>query len=286
MRFKKNEFKFSTLPPWWPGLAEKLVKDKWDFLCEYGITEKNYSTDFFLNTADSSNKKITHISTTLNDGSLFFRTIEFLANSSRKKLSQNGLEFYSNQEFLQLRLEEIIFLAFEKIRIIPSLYESTKLLAKNIVILKPEDNFSDTSYSSPEIPFTIFISIPNDRVENIEIRIAESIIHECMHLQLTLLEDRIPLVISATERHFSPWKAEWRNSSGILHALYVFSVILHWVKAFPLNDKDIRYINLRVKQILSQVSQIEEIKNSNDLTPLAQAIVQYLFDYLPTEGAI
>lgn len=286
MLFKKNDFEFDVLPPWWPGIAEKLSKDKWDFLCGLGITEKNYSTDFFLNTIDNSNKKNIHISTLFNDGTPCVKTVEFIADSSRRKLSENGLEFYTNEDFLHLKLEEIIFLAFEKIRIIPSLYESTKLLAKNIVLLNPQDNFSDTSYSSPKIPFTIFISIPRDRVENIEMRVAESIIHECMHLQLTLLEDRMPLIISATERHFSPWKGEWRNSSGILHALYVFSVILHWIKAFPSHDRDIDYIKRRVKQILSEVSQIEEIKHSDDLTPLAKMIVRYLFDYLPTDGAI
>ncbi|MYN28920.1 aKG-HExxH-type peptide beta-hydroxylase [Duganella levis] len=286
MLFKKNDFEFYALPPWWPGIAEKLANDKWEFLCSLGITEKNYSTDFFLKALDYSNKETSHISAPLDDGAPCVTKMEFLADNSKRKLSENGLEFYTNEDFLRLKLEEVIFLAFEKIRIIPSLYESTKLLAKNIVLLKPQDNFSDTSYSSPKIPFTIFISIPRDRVENIEIRVAESIIHECMHLQLTLLEERMPLIIGDTERYFSPWKGERRNSSGILHALYVFSVILHWIKAFPSQDRDIEYINRRVKQILLEVSQIEEIKYSNDLTPLAQMIARYLLDYLPTDGAI
>src|SRR5471030_912348 len=115
MLFKKNDFEFDALPPWWPGIAEKLTKDKWEFLCSLGITEKNYSTDFFLNALDYSNKEISHISAPFNDGAPCVTKVEFLADSSRSKLSENGLEFYTNEDFLRLKLEEIIFLAFEKI---------------------------------------------------------------------------------------------------------------------------------------------------------------------------
>lgn len=286
MFFKESNFKFHASPPWWPSLARELVNDKWEFLRSIGVTEKNYTTDFFLNSAGNPPKKMSYISTTLGDRAPGIQAIEFLADESEKELFENGLEFYREEDFINLKLEEVVFLAFEKIREIPSLFESIELLARNIVLLKPKDNFSDTSYSSPKIPFTIFISIPGDRVDNIELRVAESIIHECMHLQLTLLEERIPLISNDAERYFSPWKGEWRNSSGILHALYVFSVISHWMSAFPLNSVDTNYIKCRVGQISSEISKIEKIKYSNDLTPRAQMIVRYLLDYLPTDGAI
>lgn len=286
MLFKDNNFEFNTLPPWWPGLARKLVKDKWKTLRIAGITEKNYSTDLFLGTENNSNIKIIHITSRVDGAPSCVRSVEFLADASKRKLSANGLEFYSYEDFLNLKLDEVIFMALEKISATPGLYVSTELLAKNIVLLKPRDSFSDTSYSSPQIPFTIFISIPRDRVENIALRVAESIIHECMHLQLTLLEERIPLIISDAERHFSPWKGEFRNSSGILHALYVFSVILQWIKSFPLHDSDANYIKCRIRQILSEVPQIEKIRYSSDLTSHAQLIVRYLLNYFASDSTV
>lgn len=83
----------------------------------------------------------------------------------------------------------------------------------------------DVSYSSPNIPFSIFVSLPGDVETDRTLRLAEAILHESMHLQLTLIEQIEPLVTRGTFQASSPWKSEPRPVSGLLHGLYVFAVI-------------------------------------------------------------
>ena len=53
-----------------------------------------------------------------------------------------------------------------------------------------------------------------------------------MHLQLSLVERVVPLVLSQRKMYYSPWRDEVRNSEGILQALYVFGVI----RLFPIGS--------------------------------------------------
>src|SRR5260370_9947238 len=87
----------------------------------------------------------------------------------------------------------------------------------------------DVSFSDPEIPFSIFISVPSQNDRSSVLRVAESIVHETMHLQLSLFERCCPLIDTAsTWTLHSPWKHERRPAQGILHGLYVFHV-LRWL---------------------------------------------------------
>jgi HEXXH motif-containing protein len=69
------------------------------------------------------------------------------------------------------------------------------------------------------------VSVPDTDEAYAVPRLAESIIHEAMHLQLTLIESIVPLINSTTQTAFSPWKQSERPVQGLLHALYVFAVI-------------------------------------------------------------
>ena len=55
----------------------------------------------------------------------------------------------------------------------------------------------------------------------------EALVHETMHLQLSLVERRIRLVEPACAEAvaFSPWRGSERNVRGVMHALYVFVVV-------------------------------------------------------------
>jgi HEXXH motif-containing protein len=83
----------------------------------------------------------------------------------------------------------------------------------------------DVSHSTPELPFSIFVSIPEKDERDASLRVAESLIHEAMHLQLTLVDSIEPLVVDDRARGYSPWKDEVRPVIGLLHGLYVFAVI-------------------------------------------------------------
>ena len=58
-------------------------------------------------------------------------------------------------------------------------------------------------------------------------RVAEALVHEAMHLQLSLLERRIELVESDRTKAvaFSPWRNSERDVQGVIHALYVFVIV-------------------------------------------------------------
>lgn len=82
----------------------------------------------------------------------------------------------------------------------------------------------DISHSEPNLPYSIWVSIPPTGT-TAAVRLAESILHEAMHLQLTLIETEQPLVAQAGQRAWSPWQAKQRPAQGLLHGLYVFAVI-------------------------------------------------------------
>jgi hypothetical protein len=83
----------------------------------------------------------------------------------------------------------------------------------------------DVSHSTPELPFSIFVSIPGKGERDASLRLAESIIHESMHLQLTFIDSIESLAVDDRASGYSPWKDEVRPVIGLLHGLYVFAVI-------------------------------------------------------------
>ena len=98
-------------------------------------------------------------------------------------------------------------------------------MCRSLHVLLAAGRDFDVSYSDPLVPFTIFVSCPpvkeNNRVE----RLAENIVHEALHLQLTLVERVEPLIVDGAEDEpvLSPWKEGERTMRGLLHAVYVFS---------------------------------------------------------------
>ena len=110
---------------------------------------------------------------------------------------------------------------------VPSLAESTGSVVRALHVIHAEAGY-DTSHSEPTIPFSVFVSVPTPGENDAVIRVAESIVHEAMHLQLTLVEGVLPLVAIDGEG-FSPWQGRVRPVGGLLHGLYVFSVILRFM---------------------------------------------------------
>jgi HEXXH motif-containing protein len=107
---------------------------------------------------------------------------------------------------------------------VPSMAESIGLLVKSIHPIQSLRDH-DVSHSTPELPFSIFFSIPEKGERDASLRVAESIIHESMHLQLTFVDSIEPLTVDDRAGGYSPWKDEIRPVTGLLHGLYVFAVI-------------------------------------------------------------
>ena len=266
--------------PWFPQLAEHLVGAAWSSLyAEIRLTKKNYSTNRMI---EKSVRAPRSILATLDFNGLERQAseqiyLEKLPSNIEANFETLGLCFAAaDDQAIEYQLSELK-LAFDLIANVPSLYRTIIRLVRSVHILDSGSDQHDVSFSDPSIPFSIFISIPSMHQLNSSIRIAEAIVHEAMHLQLTLIDRLNSLVVDDEKKMFSPWKGEDRRPSGILHALYVFSVIyISLPLLLPANDI---FISLRQSEIKNQVQQINSFRLFDGLTPLGRLFRDYLFEY-------
>ena len=116
----------------------------------------------------------------------------------------------------------------------PELSSSVGALVRCVHLLKAPSAELDCSYSRPDLPFSVFVSVPDQGTRARIGRVTEALVHETMHLQLSLVERRIQLVepLRAETVAFSPWRGSVRNVRGVLHALHVFVVVQRlWQRA-------------------------------------------------------
>lgn len=132
-----------------------------------------------------------------------------------------GLHFADSRD---PQIRERIQAAADVLMHVPSMAESIGSVVKAIHPIQALRDH-DVSHSTPELPFSIFISMPEKDERDALLRVAESIIHESMHLQLTFVDSIEPLAVDDRASGYSPWKGEVRPVTGLLHGLYVFAVI-------------------------------------------------------------
>lgn len=145
--------------------------------------------------------------------------IEYLSGGTAAGFE--GLLFDQSRD---LQVREQIQAAADLLSHVPSMAESVGRVVRSIHPLRALPDH-DVSHSTPQLPFSVFISVPRKGERDATLRVAESLIHESMHLQLTLVESVVPLATDERASGFSPWKRERRPVSGLLHGLYVFAVI-------------------------------------------------------------
>jgi hypothetical protein len=200
---------------WFPGLAEYLVANFTSRVQGGRILIDHYGTQRWL-TGDTS-------ASILDTGAVrlgrYFSTIEQLPTSAIACFSD--LIFADNQcsqSTAQVQAAAGVLDGVE------TLADTVGCLVRSIHLLQaPKDH--DVSHSSPQLPFSVFVSIPEPTERDASLRVAESLIHESMHLQLSLIDAIEPLVNRPDADGYSPWKREFRPVEGLLHGLYVFAVI-------------------------------------------------------------
>ena len=258
--FLKTPFPLTDLT-----LTNLLIQKKWKEL------NKNYrGADFVYSTALCVNG--------ISDPSVEFNTLQndlvLLESASAVTLhpfySEHGLIALGQNALLAsgalTKLNDALLL----VKMLPGLYEDVVSLVKCIQILKTDDDETDMSYSHPKIPFSIFVSLCNDNSVVSNLRVAESIIHEAMHLKLTLIENERPLVkLNTGNVFFSPWRDEKRPAQGVLHGLFVFRIILAFyeaVTAFFEDENPKTYLLSRRNHIKKELSQLTDFTLCPDLT--------------------
>lgn len=272
---------------WFPHLTYELAQTGWQKLTDNtGITESDYGTARVVSEDSDAPRDIAH--------SLLFKnqvdeingkiSVELLPKNIADSYKKSGVNFYKLKElFIKEKPSEILESlrdAFAIISKTPSLFATVITLVKCVHLIKPELDDYDVSFSEPDIPFSIFVSLPRQNDEISILRVAEAIVHESMHLQLTLIEKNFPLVFVTTAQHYSPWRAEYRSVGGVLHALYVFRVIYCFFQKLNklkiITVKSEKYTNERLKEIYLQIDKIQFFLECSDLTPLGKKLVQKL----------
>ena len=124
----------------------------------------------------------------------------------------------------------------------PELFLSIRCFLRSLHVLDSPDKDFDVSFSLPHLPNSIFLSIPLPEERDAIARTAEAIVHEVLHLQLSLVERACPIVRvdAKPEYAYAPWRNEYRPLGGVIHGLYVFRGLeALWTRAVEIYRGDV-----------------------------------------------
>jgi len=255
---------------WFPKLTPLLVQDEWGKLAlQNGLNRTNYTTLKILN---DPNKVELHNSYVLSNNISVYEVPDSLESSFRNGRSYTSAQIRDSNALTCLEA------AFKILSQQESIATTINSLIVNLHLIKTDDDGYDISFSLPQIPFSAFVSVPSIPMKNDAFRVAEGIIHESMHLQLTLIDKITPLVKEGfNQSYFSPWKNEFRHPAGLLHALYVFGVILEFLYKIKDSSENEKYRSTRIKEIKTQIQSVSAFKNFDGFTEVGQALIERIF---------
>jgi HEXXH motif-containing protein len=200
--------------------------------------------------------------------------VELLNPIAAQKLSSKGASF-AHADMIRTRSLDGLGRALPLLQQVPSLAATFGALAKSIHILEASEPGFDVSYSDPSIPFSVFLNISEGRFA--DLRTAEALVHEAMHLQLSLIERLVPIAKVNQGLHYSPWKLSQRPVAGLMHALYVFRVIDQWLDHLPkISEETKDYAEKRRKEIKEEIEQLASASFVPHLTVEGQQLLSRL----------
>jgi HEXXH motif-containing protein len=269
--------------PWLPTLTPTLVEKGWKTLsCRTGIGILDYGTARVLVAERNAPR---HVVACLpiyphRDDAVPPMLTEVLSREAMQRYQNMGLAFYTPDEIVHTGVIDCVQDAIHLLGYVPTLQTTVAALVRSCHLLKAPDDDFDVSHSDPQAPFSIFVSVPQRRRPQAALRVVEAIVHEAMHLQLTLIEQILPLVYPSDHTYFSPWKGNYRSPQGVLHALYVFRVVdrfLAQLQAWPVwSAADAGYMRGRRDDIARQMGAIETFKDCPALTTWGTEVVRRL----------
>ena len=150
--------------------------------------------------------------------------VELLPETHTGRWCRIGLRFATEADVNDMDFMRVLAKSLDFIRMVPPLQGTIAGLCRSIHPLLAPRNDLDVSYSDPSLPCSVFVSCPLPAEQHHVERLAESLMHEALHLQLSLVEIVEPLIKPARHERpvFSPWKGEGRTVQGLVHAVYVF----------------------------------------------------------------
>lgn len=267
--------------PWFPELTSKLTAHAWDRLKQdTGLTPESYGTERVLTRNRDKPREIICFLRLPEPQDHSVIQIEGLSEECTCQYRKSGVSFYASDDTLDSNVLPCLEEAFAVLNRIPTLMQTIVALVRSIHLIKPDNSDHDISFSEPHVPFSIFVSVPHEPCVADTLRVAEAVVHEAMHLQLTLIEQQVPLTFSTSEKYYSPWRNEYRNAQGILHAIYVFTAIARALDELRLNGvlalDGTSHIHKRCIEITEQFVKVQSFRPPLELTPAGAALVNRL----------
>ena len=263
-------------------LLTSLTDQAWTKLhdeCEIGIAE--YGTGRVLLRDRSAERNILATVRVPLDDRATSIGVELLTEELAQRYFANGVGFYNADEVWSLGVLNCVKEAIEVLGRVAGISLLISSLVRSLHLIRSEQQDCDISFSEPHLPFSIFVSVPARRVRNDALRFAEGVLHEVMHLHLTLIERVVPLAVPSSFKYFSPWRNEHRTAQGVLHGIYVFRAIHHFycnVSATLIRPDDVDYIRKRLAQISEQLGQVRSFADCVDLTDEGRQLARLMLD--------
>ena len=237
---------------------------------------RNYSTARFLRDSDPVVLRTVDFGGLKTDSGM---QIELLPDVPAGGLRTAGLEFASEEYMIEMGFQGVLADALDLIAKVPPLLGTVAGLCRSLHVLVPTDIDFDASYSDPSLPFSIFVSCPPTTTRHRVERLAENIVHETLHLQLSLVEHAEPLVVDTPDesRLFSPWKGEPRTVHGLLHGVYVFGNLRYfWRHIADDTTPDATFAERRIEEIDGELVTVQHLSTNPSLTEMGQRLATTL----------
>ncbi len=157
-------------------------------------------------------------------------------------------------------------------------------LTHSVQVLRQPDPEIDVSYSHPAIPFSVFVTVCEEDSELAALRVAEAVLHETMHLHLTLLESVVDLVQTGSLAvYYSPWRDEDRPVRGVLHGLFVFRAVQAFYQALitqaGCTGEATDFASERLLSIAQEVQLVADFMQADGLTAAGRQLAANLLEY-------
>ena len=214
---------------------------------------------------------------------LYDLSIDWLPLRQLKDLFGCPYPCYSKTDSASPLVLNTVAESFAILKPISGVADSIAQFVKSLHLIKPPDDDTDISFSDPTVPFAAFVSVPTTTAEEVPWRVAESILHEFMHLQLSAIENVVPLVATKRGAYYSPWRKEMRPVSGVLHGAYAFFGVNDFVlKGLRLaqSPRINSYLLARRRTLRNQFSEIQTLSDHRSLTPIGATFARNLIEHV------
>jgi len=266
---------------WDPETTNLLVSHEWKSLREQFCWKRDdYSTaGHILNSSEFIASKWP-ISTWAKNNPIYIEIPRL--DDLHQFYAENDLSLVEENDLISTGAVEKLDDGLKLLNSIPDLVDCVSQLVRVIGVLKSVNSETDVSYSHPSLPFSIFVSVCNEQTPEASARVAESILHETMHLRHSLIQRNVDLLNPESHvqaQYFSPWRQEERPANGVLHGIFVFRAILEFftrLLSISEHDKALKYSERRIHEIASQLALVRNFYKSPDLNATGAELARQL----------